>query len=541
MTITTQSPIDAYDFTGGINTVSSSIALKQNECRDSQNIDYFPIGGFSKRNGYTRLSASPYGTDPVAGLYMARYNLNGGTNIAYMFQGSKLYSMSSALGGTWTDITGALTVTAGANNIWTFAMLNDICVAANGTNTPIQISSAGVASALTSGTFTPTNYKFATQSRGYMWYFAPTIGGTVQYDRGYFSDINDPTTVGANNFINVGRGQSGDIKGAVEFKTYLYVFKRHGIYQLIFQPTQVDSSGNTFPWVQNPNPVVPGVGTQSHRSIVKFTTPSTHPTPGQEYIFFVDQFGVPRIFDGATTLSFSSKIGYSRDTAIPSLSDMDSSRLPYTFCINYPSKNKILIFMSRLNSQQDTCWVMDYSNGFAIGRYKYNVAFNAGDLFETSGGLFKPFCGDYVGETHELDSGTTDNGGPINDYYVGVEHFFKSPSYRSSWANIDIRGTTGSSDQKIKVSYYIDGDDTVGFEPDPFSLQDVQTLWGSSQPMTWGISEWSKKTFLTKTSEINILARTLRTKIESDNKTTDTYTIEGYTLWADPRGKVQIS
>ena len=539
MTITSDGTIDSYDFTGGINTVSSSVALKQSECRDCQDIDFFPIGGFSKRNGYTRLSTSPLGTDAVTGLYMARYSLSGGTNIAYMVQGSKLYKMSAALGGTWTDITGSLTITAGNNNIWTFAMLNDICVAANGVDTPIQISSSGVASALTSGTFTPTNYKFATQSRGYMWYFAPTIGGTVQYDRGYFSDINDPLTVGANNFVNVHRGQGGDLKGAVEFKTHLYVWKRHGIFQLIFQPTQVDSSGNTFPWIQSPNPVVPGVGTQSHRSIVKFTTPTSHATPGQEYVFFIDQFGSPRIFDGSTTLSFSSKIGYSRDTSILSLSDMDQTRNTYAFCINYPSKNKILIFMSKINSQQDTCWVMDYSVGFAIGRYKYNVAFNAGDLFEKSDGTFKPYVGDYTGEVHETDSGTTDNGAAINDYFLGMDHFAGSPARRCSWPNIDIRGTTGSSTQKIKVGYHIDGDDTLGFQPDSFSLQDVQTLWGSSQPMTWGVSEWSKKTFLTRTSEINVLSRTLRVRIESDTKLTDTYTIEGYTLWADPRGKVQ--
>ena len=539
MAIVSHVPVDSYDASGGINTVSSSLALKPNESRDAQDVDFFPIGGFSKRNGYARLSTTPSTVNPVTGLFMARYTTGGGKNIAFMAQGGSLYSMSSALGGTWTDITNGLTISSSANDIWTFSILNDICVLGNGTNAPIQISSTPTATALTSGSFTPTNFKFCAQSRGYMWYFVPTVSGTVHYDRGYFSDLNDPTTVQSTNFVDVHRGQGGDAKGALEFKTYFYVWKRHGIYQLIFQPTQVDSSGNLFPWVQNPNPVVPGVGTQSHQSIVKFSTPSTHPTPGQEYVFFIDQFGVPRIFDGATTLSFSSKIGYSRDTNILSLSDMDQTRAPYAFSVNYPERNKILCFLSQSNSQQDTCWVMDYSTGFSIGRYSYNEAFNIGTLFEKSNGKFKPFVGSYSGEVHELDSGTTDNGAPIYDYRVGVDHFYNSPGIRSNWPQIDIRGKTGDDTQKIKVGYYLDGGDTVGLSPAAFSLQDAQTKWGDSGPMIWGKSSWAKDSLITRTSEINTNARTIRVKFESLDKLNDTYVVEGYTLWIDPRGRVK--
>lgn len=523
--------IDYYDNTLGLNTVSSGIRLKPNEARDLQDVDLFPIGGWSKRNGYTSLNTSGVTSYSCTGLYMARFSTAGGTNMAFLVSANLLYSMPASLNGTWTDITGALTITTGANNIWNFAMLNDIVVLGNGdTDASIKISSAGAASALTPGPF--TKFLFPVESRGYMWYFVPTVGGTVQYDRGYFSDINDPTTVGTNNYVDIAKGQGGDVRGAVDYKTYLYVFKRHGIYQLTYQPTRVNSSGTTFPWTEFANPVVPGVGTQSHRSIVKFTTPSTHATPGQELVFFVDQYGIPRIFDGATTISLSSKIGYSRDSNILSLSDMDRSRNPYCFSINYPSKNRILCFMSKLNSQQDTCWVIDYSTGFAITRYHYYNAFNVGALFEKSDGTFKPYLGGYSGDVYQADQGTTDNGQPINDYYMTGDAFIKSPVIRNKWYFMEMKGANSASGN-TKVSYYINGEDTP-VSSETRSLTSSLTTWGTG--MTWGISQWARQGLVNSQLPINLVSKTMRVKVETVDKLNDTLTVEGFAITAEQLG-----
>lgn len=530
--------VDFYDLTAGLNTVSSAVRLRPNEARDLQDIDFFPIGGFSKRNGYTPLNSAPVNGSACTGLYMGRYSATGGVNIAFLVAGTSLWSMSSALGGTWTDSTNGLTITAGNNNIWNFAILNNIVVAGNGVDTPIQISSVPTATALSSG-LPFTSFLFPVESRGYMWYFRPTVGGTVQYDRGYFSSINDPTTVGTNDFVDFGKGQGGGVTGAVDYKTFLYVWKRHGIYQSTFQPTQVNSSGDIFPWTQYPNPVIPGVGTQSHRSIVKFTTPSTHATPGQELIFFVDQYGIPRIFDGSTTISFASKIGASRDTSILSLSNMDNSRLPFSWAVNYPSKNRILFFLSRLNSRQDTCWILDYNTGFAISRYKYASGFNVGALFEKSSGIFKPYYGDYAGTVMESDTGTSDNGSVINDYYITGDTFLISPIVRNKWYTLDIRGLNGSDSQSTTISYYLDGQDTPA-STDVISLVETQTEWGDGPPpMIWGQSSWAKKQLYNKTSEITHISKTIRAKIETTTKLTDTLTVEGFSLAGEVLGTLR--
>lgn len=525
--------------TRGLNTVASAIKLTNEEARDLQDIDFFPIGGWSKRNGYTKLDTTSPDSNPVTGLYMARYNTSGGINLAYRVSGTKIYKMISSLGGTWTDITGGLTITTGQNNVWCFDILNNIVVLGNGTDSPIQIDFTGAASVLTAG-MPWTTFKFPVQVRGYMWYFVPTVGGSVKYDRGYFSSINDPATVGTNNYVDIGLGQDGGVMGAVDYKTYLYVFKRSGIYQITYQPTRVDSSGTIFPWTQFPNPVVPGVGTQSHRSIVKFTTPETHATPGQELVFFVDQFGIPRIFDGVTTISFASKIGTSRDTTILSLSDMVNSRLPYCFSVNYPSRSRIIFWLSSNGTDQNRPWVLDYSTGFSISRYKYNLSFNSAFLFEKSDGSFKPYAGDLVGAVHQLDQGTTDNGQPISDYYVTGDFSEESPMIRNKFYALEMRGQNGSTSQFTKISYYIDGLDTP-VNTDTKSLAKSQTQWclASSHSMIWGQSQWAKKGIQTATSEINEVAKTLRVKIESSNKTSDTLIMEGWAVTHEPLGTAQ--
>jgi hypothetical protein len=526
--------VDFYGLISGLNTVKSAVALASTEARNLQDVDLFPIGGFSKRNGYVRLNNPWVENKACTGLYMARFSTSGGTNVAFLVAGTKMYSMPGSLNGTWTSIKTGLT--DNANYIWNFDILNDTVVSGNGVDTPVKINSSGTASNLSGAGIPFTTFRFPIQSRGYMFYFVPTVSGDVEYDRCYFSSINDPATVGTNDYIDVSKRQGGIVTGAVDYKTFLYVWKRSGIYQLIFQPTQINSSGDLFPWIQNPNPVISGVGTQSHRSIVKFTTPETHVAPGQELVFFIDQFGVPRIFDGVTTISLNSKIGFSRDSGILSLSNMDMTRAPYCFSINYPSKNKILCFMSQKNSLQDTCWVLDYTTGFAITRYKFFDGFNVGCLFEKVDGTFKPFVADYAGTAYELDSGTTDNGNAINDYYLTGDNFLKSPSLNSKWTWLTIRGVCGDSAQMVKVSFLIDGADSAISSSSTTLLQNLQTKWGAFK---WGQAKWATNNIHPRTVEINTVSKTLRVRIESNTKLTDTYNIEGFSVTGDILGTRQ--
>lgn len=529
-----QSTVDYYSLTDGIDTISSAVALGQTKLRDAQNINLFPIGGLSWRQGYSRLESSSSSNSPVTSLYMARFSTP--TNVAIRTIGSKLETMDN-LDGTWDDRTGSLTITNNASNPWNWSILNDIVVGCNDTDTNIQINSSLTAAVL-AGSPAFTSSLFAVEFRGYMFYGNTVESSTRQPDRLRFSDLNAPnsfTMLGSNNFIDVAKKQGGDLRGGISYNGKLYLFKRHGIYAIEFQPTRVNSSGTTFPFIENANPIVEGVGSQSHRSIVKFTTPVTHKTPGQELVFFVDQFGIPRIFDGQTSMVIGYPVSRSRETEVLSLMDMSKTRISQIFAVNYPERNQIHCFMTRDGEQHDTDWILDYSTGFAWLRNKYADDFCCGTVFEKTNGTFRVYFGTYDGKTMEYDTTQTDNGSAIASYAVLGDAFINRPIVKSNWQQLEIRGTTGTASQLVTVDYYIDGSssiaktDSLDLAPTGFTLDedmlDVDSLGAT------GIKIGNK--------EIDTDAKTLRIKM-SNSTSGSTFTTEGFTLFATPQGWSQV-
>jgi hypothetical protein len=525
--------VDYYNLVDGVDTISSAIKLGTTKLRDAQNINLFPVGGLSWRNGYSRLESSSSSSNAVSSLYQARFSA--GTNTLIRTIGTKLEKMDN-LDGTWDDLTGVLTISAGANNVWNWAMLNDIVVGANDTNTCLQINSSLTAAVL-AGSPVFTSALFPVEYRGYMFYFNTVESGTRQPDRGRFSDLNAPnsfTMLGSNNFIDVAKKQGGDVRGAISFNGVLYVFKRHGIYAIEFQPTRVNSSGTLFPFIENANPVVEGVGTQSQRSLCKFTTPSTHKTPGQELVFFVDQFGSPRIFDGRTSLVVGYPISMARNSNVTSLADMDRSRLPYVYAVNYPERNQIHLFMTEDGNQHDTDWVLDYTTGFAWTRNSFADDFNCGALVENTSGQFRLYFGTYDGKTMLYDTTQTDNGTAISSYAVLGDAFVNSPIVQSNWQQLEIRGVTGSESQEVTIDYYVNGSDTSS-KTDSFALTTDNPAWDEEN---WDEFDWGTDGIEQTNKDIYMDAKTLRVKL-SNTTTNATFATEGLTLFAVPKGWAQ--
>jgi hypothetical protein len=530
--------IDFYKTTGGVDTVSSSVNLGPTKLRDAQNVNYFPLGGVEWRSGYTALNSSAVGAATCNGVYMARFS--SGTNIALLVANSKLYKMTG-LNGTWTDITNGITISSSSSFPVTFAMLNDTVVMSNGNDTSWQTDSSGTTQVI-QGTPAFTSALFNIEYHGYMFWGQTVETATRQYDRLRFSDLNNPnsfTMLSSNNFIDVAKKAGGDLRGAVVFGPYLYLFKRHGIYQITFQPTSVNSSGTLFPFTENPQPIVPNVGTQSHRSICKFTTPITNAREsGRELVFFVDQFGIPRIFDGQTTVQIGYPISKSRDSNIRSLTNMDRTQLPYVWALNYPDRNQVWCFMSSASSQMDTCWVLDYSVDFVWARHSFATNFASGALFEKTDGTWKPYLGDYAGKVYEHDSGTSDNGTAITSYALWGDAFAGQASILSNWPWIEIKGATGDSSQTVTISVYPDGSDSPNSTfTTSTTLASSSTLWGSG--MTWGTSTWARRGVSTMQKELGLDAKTLRVKL-SNSTLNNTASIEGFSLNVIPKGVSQV-
>lgn len=511
-----EEPIDFNKNTDGMMPIYSGPSIPLTACRQAKNINLTPIGGFSSRYGYIRDNTSAQVVSGICtGLYEAIFS--NGTHELIGTCDAKIGVR--AVGATsWTDKTGVLTITAGQNNLFSFAMLNDIVVCCNDTDTCIQVAS-DFTTAVLAGSPAFTSALFNVEYRSYMFVGNTVETGTRQPDLLRFSANNDPGTWTSTNFITVAKKNGGTLRGAIVFRDQLLCFKENNIYAINFQPTRVASDGTAFPFIQNPTPIAPGIGSQSHRTLVRFTTPSDHQQPG-EYIFFLDQYGMPRIFPGnysyGTGTFQTVKVGYPisncRDSLVLTLASMTKtvSVLRSSFAVHYPERNQIWLFMSQ-TTQMDTCWVLDYTNKWAWTFHKFADAFTCGALVQDTTGIYRPFTCDRNGFTvkHDTSTGILDNTTAIPWFYETGDIYKGSTSIRCNWPFFEARGTAIDNTKKVGVSFIADGND-IGSVSNTISFGSAQPVWGT--PLTWGQFNWAKTGTISRTLNPKTDAKTLRTK-----------------------------
>jgi hypothetical protein len=133
------------DFSGGLNEDDQPGALQANELRIARNV-YWKGKALSSRFGATRLQSSAI-NGGAAGTGIWQLVRSQGTlfdTIAVF--GNKLYK--DAKDAAPTDITGAVTITAGQDKLVTFTHFNDLALMVNGTDNPWKWSGSGNAAAL---------------------------------------------------------------------------------------------------------------------------------------------------------------------------------------------------------------------------------------------------------------------------------------------------------------------------------------------------------------------------------------------------------
>lgn len=146
------SEIRFNDFSGGLVTNRPITELELKESSDMDNVIVFPKGrGFRSRYGDTEFNATAMNSGAnIQGLgYLKQSD---GDEYLLPVAGAKLFASTNALVGTMSDITGAITITAGQNNIWTILTFNDNAIgfggAANSPDAPWRWTGAGNAAAL---------------------------------------------------------------------------------------------------------------------------------------------------------------------------------------------------------------------------------------------------------------------------------------------------------------------------------------------------------------------------------------------------------
>lgn len=140
-------PIELFDFTGGRNSHDSEFLVPTNQAIDLQNINLLD-NGWQKRLGNVAFNSSAMVSASTAIVGMGYMQFNSGTEFLSAVAGTKFFS-SSGLGGTMSDVTGAITITADKNNIWTPLSYNNLQIWFGGApDSPFKYSGSGNAAAL---------------------------------------------------------------------------------------------------------------------------------------------------------------------------------------------------------------------------------------------------------------------------------------------------------------------------------------------------------------------------------------------------------
>lgn len=190
-------PTGDINFNGGLNSAGGNLSLQDNESSDLLNVDFNFLGSVLKRNGYSALNTSALSGSPTSdGLWWYESN-QAGTLTYYLISvaGGKMYQMSG-FDGTWHDITGSVTITAG--NICSFVNFFNILYVTNGVDAPWQWNGTG--NAITIPALTANAYTFTVSGIT----ISPTVGAT------YTNNTVTFTVVGTNL-----AGTSGSIAGTI--------------------------------------------------------------------------------------------------------------------------------------------------------------------------------------------------------------------------------------------------------------------------------------------------------------------------------------
>jgi len=213
------------DFAGGLNIRETANAIKDNECRVAKNC-YFLGKGVNKRAGWTKLATAAVGTaGNLIGVYQGTWIVSSVlTRYVVATDGVKIFWLN---GTSWTDITGALTLTPTTTSIVSFMQMSNLLVGYDGTNAPWKWDAVGAAALALGGTPPVGNIGIVWQNRTF-W-----AGVAAARTRLYYSALGDPESYPAANYIDVPSAFDGDpITGLAILYGALIIFKRNSIYIL---------------------------------------------------------------------------------------------------------------------------------------------------------------------------------------------------------------------------------------------------------------------------------------------------------------------
>ena len=344
---------------------------------DMENCTVGLAGEVKKRKGFAKYNASAMNSGATVTAF-------GQVHIAaadktFAIAGDKFFDVT---GGTATDRSGSVTITAGNDNTWNWIMAGATLVACNGVDTDAITWAGGTANAGTlddDGRFTKPTWIAFWENR--LWLGNENSNG----DRLWRADAGDITTWGATNYHQFGY----DITGLQPFQNTLAVHTDEGIHTLT-------ATGNaTIPFQQQQRTQR---GTIAGRSIVTI--------PGERQVF-VRSDGIYQWTGGAQV----DKISFALDDRY--WSSLNTARLAYSFALYYPAKEEVWFFLPYGSTQTTMNSVAIYSGRLDAWFGPYN------NFTRDSAAMVDdlPHAGDFAGFIMAHETNNNDDGSAIKAFF----------------------------------------------------------------------------------------------------------------------------
>lgn len=484
---------------GGLNTTGGPLSLGNNESPDLQNIDFNKFGSIQSRNGYTALNTSAITNTPQSdGLHWFEFVTSGVlTTFAINVADGKLFKMDD-LDGTWDDITGGLTITAG-NHCDFENFLNKVYIT-NNADPVFEWDGSGNGAAMTVPTGL-TDARFVKQFNNFLFLANVLVSGTRHSSRIYWSNIKDTGTWTDTDFIDISQDDGQEITGFRVLSDRLVIFKSRSIYNLFF------TGDSDVPFI------LPGGGKSNSE------------------VGCVGGFSIQEVNNGLVFLSYDGFYFYDGKNSFKiserideTVNGMNLTRLTQARSMVQKTKNRYFCSLPISGSTTNNrVLVWDFFNN-AWSIY-VGLAASSMATFYVSVNEERTYFGDYSGFVYRSDTGTSDN--PLN-----VSTAFDS-YYYTNWRNfqdlVDQKGVPQvniyfqNSNAILTFAYSYNFENTDQFTQ-TFSLATSTDVYGTG---VFGTATYAGTGGDTERRDLTGRGRVVRFKFQ--NSTIDeTFIIDGF-------------
>lgn len=450
------------DFSGGLDDTTPSTKLPIGRAQRARNWNFIPGGGLEKRNGSIKLNSSAVASG-AAITHLGEFVKSDDTKFLMGTAGTDLFKMD-AMDGTWDAL--SLSLTSGQDILVTSAKLNDLYIIANGNDAPQKFDGTSAAAL---GGSPPTGKIIITVNN---FVFIGNITGNKS--RIQWSDLADPETWTATNFLDVDPNDGDEVTALGALFNNLYIFKNRSISRMPIINTPFSKER-----------IATKLGCVGRRAIVNV---------GGTHLFFMTPDGRFITFDGSVVTDVSSK------RILNLIAGLNATRFKFASMEDFQTRRQIWITLSGAGkTTHDTILIYDYTAGITNGAWMQHTGIAANSLLsiidQRSGSTEKELLltGDFSGFARIQDNGTTndDGTGVIDAFWETGWNFFASqPNIKVVRAGEILATEEGDFSVDFKVGF--------DFETD-FQLTETLTLaasgaqWGSA---IWGVDVWSGKNIL---------------------------------------------